>query len=222
MRRHDYQLAPSGREAVRKERRRTWGLEVYRVQGESVPANNVSLLDRFDDGNAAPLEARDHYSHAQPADPGSAKLVYLETVRALLRDRLQATWGRVQQCEELEYDRIVDLVLARAHVHLAKNIGKILEEFEGFLEKFDSDVAYVTLKTPSGEILHGEYPAVELKAKGIREHRRFKCWTVEVGTDVKFVVAPIPDQQLSKEREWEIRKLLEESLGDDAAEQNDY
>jgi hypothetical protein len=100
--------------------------------------------------------------------------------------------------------------------------GNVLEEFEGFVDKFDGEVAHVTLKTSSGETFYGEYPAAELKAQGIRERRRFKCWTVEMGPRVEFVMEPIPDQQLSEERERQLDEWLRKSLGDDDAPQNDY
>jgi hypothetical protein len=220
MRRHQY---PS-REDVRKERRRPRHGEVYQVEGESFNADNmVVYCPRHHGGTTAP-ETHVHYSQVQPVDPASAKLVYLEAMQALLRDRLQSTWGRVQQKEEMEYEPIVELVtlLRRLPSRMTRVIGNVLEEFEGFVDKFEGDVAHATLKTQSGETFYGEYPAAELKAQGIRERRRFKCWTVEVGPGVEFVMEPIPDRELSEERERQIDEWLRESLGDDDAPQNDY
>jgi hypothetical protein len=105
---------------------------------------------------------------------------------------------------------------------LTRISGNVLEEFEGFVDQWDGDVAHVTLKTQSGETFYGKYPAAELKAQGIRERRRFKCWTVEVGSGVEFVMEPIPDRELSEERERQIDEWLRKSLGDDDAPQNDY
>jgi hypothetical protein len=132
--------------------------------------------------------------------------------------------GSFQQKEEMEYELIVELVtfLRRLRSRMTRISGTVLEEFEGFVDKFDGGVAHVTLKTESGETFYGEYPAAELKAQGIRERRRFKCWTVEVGPSVEFVMEPIPDREISEERERQIDEWLRESLGDDDAPQNDY
>lgn len=98
---------------------------------------------------------------------------------------------------------------------------KILEEFEGILEKIDGDTAYVTLKAPDGEILWGEYPAEEMQKLGIRERRRFKCRTVDYGEFVKIEMEPVPDKVLTEERMREIRQMTSEALlGGDP--QSDY
>jgi hypothetical protein len=175
-------------------------------------------------GSTPAPETHDLYSHIQPVDPSAAKLVYLEAMRSLLRDRLQLTWGRVQQKEEMEYEPLVEwvTVLRQLRSRLTRISGNVLEEFEGFVDQWDGDVAHVTLKTQSGETFYGKYPAAELKAQGIRERRRFKCWTVEVGSGVEFVMEPIPDRELSEERERQIDEWLRKSLGDDDAPQNDY
>lgn len=87
-------------------------------------------------------------------------------------------------------------------------MSNVLEEFEGFVDRFDADIAHVTLKTMSGETFYGEYPAAELKAMGIGERRRFKCWTVEHGSSVNFVMEPIPDAAISDYRERQIDQWL--------------
>jgi len=222
MHRHQFQLAPPGREDARKDRRRSRQGEVYHVEGRSVHADNAVFVCAGHHGGTPARETHAHYSQVQPVDPASAKLVYLEAMQALLRDRL-SSWGRVQQKEEMEYEPIVELVtLLRLRSKMARASGKVLEEFEGFVDKFDSDVAHVTLKTQSGETFYGEYPAAELKAQGIREGRRFKCWTIEVGPSVEFVMEPIPDREFSEERERQLDEWLRKSLGDDDAPQNDY
>src|ERR1700753_2697710 len=52
-------------------------------------------------------------------------------------------------------------------------IAAILEEFEGFVDRFEGDVAHITLKS-SKEVFWAEFSVAKLKAKGIHEHRRFK------------------------------------------------
>ena len=95
-------------------------------------------------------------------------------------------------------------------------------EFEGFVDRFDGPIAHITLTTASGEAFHGEYLAEVLKARGISERRRFKCRVVEVGDRVEFVVEPIPDKEISAERERQLDEWLRASLGSDDAPQNDY
>jgi hypothetical protein len=223
MRRHEFLLV-LGREDARKERKRALRGELYDIEWESLCADSAVFVCLAHHGSTSSPDTQEIWSHTQPVDPSFAKLVYLEATQALLRDRLQPTWGRVQQKEELEYEPIVKLVavLRRLRSQMTKQSENVLEEFEGFVEKFDNDVAHVTLKTKSGEIFYGEYPAIELKAQGIRERRRFKCWTVEVGPSVEFVMEPIPDRELSEERERQIDEWLQKSLGDDDAPQNDY
>jgi hypothetical protein len=101
-------------------------------------------------------------------------------------------------------------------------IVKILEEFEGVVDKFDNDIAHVTLTTKTGETFYGEYPSHELKAQGIHERRRFKCRNVEVGSHVEFVLEPIPDVVISPEDEQKLDADLSLALGEDDAPQNDY
>lgn len=62
------------------------------------------------------------------------------------------------------------------------------EEFLGFTEKFDGDVAYITL-TNDVETFEGECAVSELVEKGIHERRGFKCWFTEDG---EWHVEPIP------------------------------
>jgi hypothetical protein len=97
----------------------------------------------------------------------------------------------------------------------------VLEEFLGFVDQIDGDVAHVTLTAQTGEKLYGEYPAAELKARGIHEHRRFKCRTIEAGLGVEFDLEPIPDCEVSEERERAIEAELRELLGDDDGPQDD-
>lgn len=95
------------------------------------------------------------------------------------------------------------------------NMENVMEEFEGFVDKFVGDVAHITIKTNSGDTFYGEWPTEELKSQGICERRRFKCWTVEISGTIIFMVKPIPDQEISEERERQIDEWLQKSLGQD-------
>ena len=94
MRRQEYQFASPGTEEPRKPFRRSRQPDLYRVEIESFDVDTRPELPRL--------------HHETNAVPESMKIVYLEAMKSLLRDRLQLTWGRVQQQEEIEYERIVE------------------------------------------------------------------------------------------------------------------
>jgi hypothetical protein len=102
-------------------------------------------------------------------------------------------------------------------------LAEIIEEFLGFVDKIDGDVAYITLTSiATGEKFFCEYSDKELTQE-FREHRQFKCRTVEVGpTTVEIEFEAIPDQEITPEREQEIDEWLNRTLGDDDEPQNDY
>lgn len=91
----------------------------------------------------------------------------------------------------------------------------ILERFEGFVEQIQNDTAYVSLKSEYGDILYGQYPASKLTQMGIFERRRFTCITKNVGGKVHVCLTPIPDIELSDQREREIQQEIERALGSD-------
>ena len=96
----------------------------------------------------------------------------------------------------------------------------VLESFEGFVDEIRGDTAYVTLKSEFGDSLFGEYSAVELAAKGIREGRRFNCRTIESGGKVRVEFMPIPDRILSAAEEEAICQEIDASIGDDNLDGN--
>lgn len=100
-----------------------------------------------------------------------------------------------------------------------KDHAQLIEEFEGVVDKVDGDLAFVTLTAKdTGETLLGEYPSAKLVELGIHERRRFRCRTVSCGEGVKVEMEPIPDREISKERERQIDEWLQKSLGDDCLE----
>jgi hypothetical protein len=92
---------------------------------------------------------------------------------------------------------------------------EVLEEFDGFVDRVEGNVAYVTLLSSTGEMLCGEYPISELEDKGIRERRRFKCLTVDTGEAVKLELYSVPDCEVTEEQEGVIREEIDRALGDD-------
>src|SRR5262249_31139567 len=81
---------------------------------------------------------------------------------------------------------------------------KICEEFQGFVENIDGDIANVRLYSQRGERLYGPYPAGELTTLGIGERTRFLLKTVDLGHSVRIELSPLPLVELTAEREREI------------------
>ncbi len=88
----------------------------------------------------------------------------------------------------------------------------VLEKLQGFVDKIDFETAYVTFTTEDGEELLGEYPANELKEKGIRENRRFFCKTVEVNGKIHVRVEAIPDIEVLSDEQETIKSRIEKLL----------
>jgi hypothetical protein len=87
------------------------------------------------------------------------------------------------------------------------------ERFEGFVEKLEEDVAYISLESERGERLQGPYPADELAAKGVGERDRFWLTLTDVGDSVRFDIQLIPRKIISADRQREIQQEIEQALG---------
>jgi hypothetical protein len=87
------------------------------------------------------------------------------------------------------------------------------ERFEGFVERLEEDVAYVSLESERGERLQGPYPADDLAAKGVGERDRFWLTLTDVGDSVRFDIQLIPRKTISAERQREIQQEIEQALG---------
>jgi hypothetical protein len=138
-------------------------------------------------------------------------------------DQVFANWGRIQQAEGTDYAMLLgESSQLDSSAECATDLSdEVLEEFQGFVDKISGDVAYVTLRTIAGEILWSEFPVSELAARGIRERRRFKCWTVRLNSEVRLKLEAIPDAPFSAEDEHRLEERLRRDLGDDDAPQND-
>jgi hypothetical protein len=93
------------------------------------------------------------------------------------------------------------------------------ERFEGFVERLEADIAYVSLESEQGERLCGPYPVDELAARGVGERDRFWLTLTDVGNSVQFDILLIPREVVSAERQAEIQREIEQALdgytGDD-------
>jgi hypothetical protein len=213
MHRIDVQISP---DLVRTERMRTRGRDRYCDVFGGAPWIIV------EQESTSSFTSCRTVSVEQLVSAVSAKLLYRESMQSLDRDKLQPTWGRIQQKSEMDYDLVIAELLGQRHEPQEADKRVILEEFDGFVDQIDGETAYVTLTSKAGEILHGEYPASELKAQGIQERRRFRCRTIDAGSQVAFELEAIPDIEVSEERERAIREAIRDSLGDDDGSQDDY
>lgn len=174
-----------------------------------------------DQDHIAPCDFQATLSTEQPANPMSPKGLYLDTQRVQAPDCLQSNWGRIQRKSEVDYEKFL-MVLIQFNKPSKPQDSSIIEELEGFVDHIDDETAYVTLTSSDGEVLYGEYPAQDLLAQGIHEHRRFKCRTIDLGQTVKIELEAVPDRVVSQVREKEMADELNKLLGDDDAPQDDY
>jgi hypothetical protein len=103
---------------------------------------------------------------------------------------------------------------------------KTLETFEGFVDGIRNGIAYFTLRSKpvlvcpeigyeTGDILWCECEASKLLDLGIKEKRKFKCWTVEQDDgSVTIEMEAIPDKVITEERWKEICRDIDERLGE--------
>jgi hypothetical protein len=87
------------------------------------------------------------------------------------------------------------------------------ERFEGFVERCEGDVAYISLESERGERLQGPYPADELAARGVGDRDRFWLTLTDMGDSVRFDIELIPRKTISAERQREIQREIEQALG---------
>lgn len=86
---------------------------------------------------------------------------------------------------------------------------RVLESFNGYVERIDGETAYVRLKSRErGDVLYGEYPAAKLAELGIDEQDRFLCETVEIDGKTRVDLRKIPDKEVSDEE----LKAIQESI----------
>lgn len=94
-------------------------------------------------------------------------------------------------------------------------MAKEKRKINGFVDKVEGDIAYVSLFPKSGKTIYTTLPTEELTSKGVT--RRF---VLTMGKH--FSVEPLPDIEISPEREKEIDEQIRKAIGDDDAPQNDY
>ena len=153
-----------------------------------------------------------------------SKALAVRAARVSNKESVQPNIGRIQQKNALEYFNVIYAPIPYARI--ARPAGrpterKVLERFQGFVEKVEGDWAHITLTTEKGEELAGTYPASELAAKGIHERDRFLLATVEQGESVLFDICLIPRRDVSPAEQRAIRETIARELGDYSSD-DDY
>lgn len=166
------------------------------------------------------------YAIYQPATRFESKNLFREVEETKSPKRFQPTWGRVQQQAGLAYLRIIQWNHASKYCsEMLKSScypsPKLLDEFEGFVEKVEGSTAYITLTSQSGDTIYGEYPTDDLTKQGVHERRRFKLQAYESVSGVDFVITPILPPTSVEEFEQSIDETLRNSIGELDA-QSDY
>jgi len=131
-------------------------------------------------------------------------------------DSLQTNWGRVQQSGRHQYT-VFFVALSDAkqktRVQPTPRPEPTSEQFDGFVERVEGNVAYITLKSSRGEELCGPYPADELAAHGVGERDRFRLILTDMKNSIRFDIQLIPRKVVSAERQAEIQREIEKALG---------
>jgi hypothetical protein len=131
------------------------------------------------------------------------------------KDFVQMNWGRVQQNGSRLYTGYFIALCKserKSRTKISTTSKPTYEQFQGFVERIEEGVAYITLMSSRGERLCGPYPVDELVAKGIGERDRFWLRLTDAGDSVRFDIQLIPRKTVSAERQRQIRQEIEQSL----------
>lgn len=85
----------------------------------------------------------------------------------------------------------------------------VLESFNGFVNQVEDGIAFVTLESEHGDVLHGEYPYKALEDRGIFERTAFHLSTVVKGDEVQIHLSPSVPQTISEIRHREIQSATQ-------------
>jgi hypothetical protein len=186
----------------------------------------------------------------QEKQTSNSKALYLEAARQANEEFVQPNWGRVHKWDVTSLFDLPGIrtyvhkkkskVLKTTNVRsptskrrppfrLAakkkparmQKVRLRTERFEGFVQKIEGDVAYVTLRSDGGESLCGAYPRRELAAKNIGERDRFCLTLTGSGESVSFKLRLIPRRKVSGERQRAIKLEIEQALRGDTFD-DDY
>lgn len=132
-----------------------------------------------------------------------SKSLYRESLHGASRESVQPNIGRIQQENAKVY---AHLIRDARRVTPRSAARKRLERFQGFVERVEGNIAYISLTNEKGEHLRGPYPANELACAGIHERDRFVLSTIELGQVVRIEVTPLPRVNLTPEQQREIEE----------------
>lgn len=92
---------------------------------------------------------------------------------------------------------------------------EILETFEGSLDLVEDGVAYLTIRSPQGEVLQGRYSAKELARRGISQGSRFHCSTVRTNKGVEVEFDLLARRDLTADELAQLNRDLDLGITDD-------
>jgi hypothetical protein len=102
-----------------------------------------------------------------------------------------------------------------SHVQEEEEISiKVLESFEGHVEKMEKGVAHVLLIDSQGRMASGEMDAADLLNRGIHDLDYFCMEISEHGDKIITTLSLVPEKELTKEDYARIQKQMDGVFGD--------
>lgn len=200
--------------------------------------NDGTIATRGPRGSTSYLEPRRTVRRADElaaGPPSEDRQIYEELRDVQRKGNVLTNVGRIQQdgCEQysrllIAAERLQQFFLpeiqqeaqpvtmrGRSRGTTEPSLGyRVLEVLDGFVDQISEGVAYVTLKSQFGDVLHGEYPASELNRRGIQEGRGFRCITIESHGIVSANIEAIPERKLTPQEQLALFDEADKRLGD--------
>ncbi len=152
----------------------------------------------------ADSEDLDERNAVEDIGPYNEKTIFQEFLRRFDLSLRESQWGRVVRAfpESIQKPQPIP--------------GEILETLVGHVDAILNGNAFVTLRSPTNEILTGRYPAAEMAKYGIFEGSRFECSTIRLGpTSVQIRFRALESLSGTKEALRQVQERLNLELDDD-------
>lgn len=95
----------------------------------------------------------------------------------------------------------------------------VLETFDGWVDRFDGDWAYITLTSRhNGDALYAEYPTRKFVELGIYEEDPFVCKVVSRGEWSRIQIEAVPPVEITPEEALRIKTEIEKAFPGDSDE----
>jgi len=103
---------------------------------------------------------------------------------------------------------------ARETLQLNRGNQKVLQSFEGFVERVENGVACVSLRDDKGRVSHAEIDSKDLERDGIGFSDKFICEVRQDSFGTTLTISPSPRKQLGEEDYAKIMRKLDAALPD--------